>query len=81
MKREFIPAVENEIADSLPRLCPVSDRTEINTEIYLNVITETEEINAPVEPRTLNDEIFHKLSKVHNPFVGHLGVERTIKKY
>ena len=49
---------------------------------YLNLMQElhmdTETLVALVQPPTLSDKIHGKLSKVHNSFVGHLGVERTL---
>ena len=93
MKREYIKGDDNEISDSLSRLCAVSDKTqyltlleenEVNTDEYLNVINETtllqETMGALAEPRILNDETFNILTKVHNSYVGHLGVERTLKR-
>ena len=93
MKREYIKGDDNEISDSLSRLCAVSDKTqyltlieekEVNTDDYLNLIHETLILNATLgalaEPRILNYGAFNILTKVHNSYIGHLGVERTLKR-
>ena len=80
-------------ASILSTLCEISDSTEYLSLIeeydmapkpteYLNLMHEThidtETLSALAQPPTLSNEIYEKLSKVHNSFVGHLGVERTL---
>ena len=93
IRKEYIKGSENEISDTFSRLCSVSDKNEyihplmeenIETE-YLGICQEFDkntEYIAPVEEeaRSLSTEVYKLMSKVHNSIVGHLGVERTIKK-
>jgi hypothetical protein len=92
IKRDYIKGSDNEVSDSFSRLCAVSDRDEyihplveecIHEE-YLGICVEMdiepEHIAPMIEPCELSRDIFKRISKVHNSIVGHLGVERTIKK-
>jgi len=80
-------------ANILSHLCEISDSTEYLSLIeeydmapqpteYLNLMLEqhidTETLLALAQPPSLSNEIYEKLSKVHNSYVGHLGVERTL---
>ena len=91
----YIKGEDNEISDSLSRLCAVSDSTEYLTmleehdvapaqNLYLNLLQERtpsdEELAILVQPRTLSPETIQKIKNVHNSVVGHLGVERTMYK-
>jgi hypothetical protein len=91
----YIKGEDNEISDSLSRLCAVSDSNEYLTmleehdvapaqNLYLNLLVErtpsNEELALLVQPRTLSTETYKIIEKVHNYVVGHLGVERTMYK-
>ena len=81
-----------DIAHQLSQLCEVSDSNEYLTLLeeydlapaateYLNLLKKTEQedtLAAVAENPTLINDIFNKLSKVHNSQVGHLGIERTL---
>jgi hypothetical protein len=60
-----IAGIKNEIADSMSRLCPVTEQ-EIE---YYNTLEELE----------IPDEHYRTIGKVHNTTQGHFGVETTIK--
>jgi hypothetical protein len=91
----YIKGEDNEVSDSLSRLCAVSDSTEYLTmleeyevakvpELYLNLLQERTpsdgELALLVQPRTLSSETYKTIANVHNSKVGHLGVERTMYK-
>ena len=80
-------------AHKLSTMCEVSDTSEYLTMIeeynaapkpteYLNlmheVVLEEEELAVLAQLPRLSNDIYSKLSKVHNSTVGHLGVERTL---
>ena len=81
-----------DIAHDLAHLCEVSDSTEYLTFLeeyqeapvateYLNLVKEIEQddiLAAVAEIPTLSQEIYDRLSMVHNSKVGHLGMERTL---
>ena len=75
-KLEFVPGVENTIADTLSRLCPNltlvdPDRVDELTPTILSTITEGETSEA-LERVTI--------ATCHNELVGHGGIERTVTK-
>ena len=92
--KEYLEGVKNVVTDDFSRLCEVSDKTEYLTVLeeldsplateYLNLITESikteEELALLIQPRVLPRDIYNKLIKIHNSYVGHLGVERTLFK-
>jgi transposase InsO family protein len=75
-KIEFISGVENEIADSMSRLCRnnmLANKDEYSSkEIYVASIIE--------KFTKLTNHQYKTIGKVHNSTVGHYGLERTLKR-
>ena len=72
---EFIPGVENDIADSLSHLCRnniVDSPQEYSEEHILSAIS------ASTKP---NESQIAKIDRLHNSKVGHFGLERTLKRF
>ena len=70
---EFIPGVENDIADAMSRLCRNSmddSPQEYSEEHILSAIS------ASTKP---NESQIAKIGRLHNSIVGHFGFERTLK--
>ena len=92
-EKRYIKGEHNVVTDTFSRLCE-RDNTEFLTLLeeldgplsieYLNLMHEpfrsTEEIALLVTPKELSVHIYEKLHKIHNSYVGHLGVERTFAK-
>ena len=90
--KKYIKGSENEISDSLSRLCSISDPNEYihptyereNQGEYINLLEDTsycdEELALVAEPQQLSTTVYETISKVHNSVIGHLGVERTLQK-
>ena len=81
----YIKGEDNEVSDSLSRLCAVSDSNEYLTmleehdvaqaqNLYLNLLEERtpsdEELALLVQPRTLSPDTIQKIKNVHNSVVG-----------
>ena len=81
---EHIPGKDNVVADALSRMVKkprykdkqVEEVNDSNT--YDHIYTIDEEVLRDVSYFRLEDDIYDKLSKVHNSIVGHHGVERMI---
>ena len=74
-KIEFIKGVDNGIADSMSRLCRngMLDHPEEHSH--------TDALAASIIPKIkLTKVIYKKIAFVHNSKVGHLGLERTVKR-
>ena len=74
-KIEFIKGVDNDIADSMSRLCRngMLDHPE--------EFPHTDALAASIIPKIkLTKVIYSKIAFVHNSKVGHFGLERTIKR-
>ena len=72
---EFIPGVDNNIADAMSRLCRnnmVDEPKEYTEEHILSAISAS---NKP------NKIQYSKISKLHNSQVGHFGLERTLRRF
>ena len=68
-KIEFVPGIDNNIADAMSRLC-INNKPEIPTAV----------LSAIDGPYVINNENYTKIQSVHNSMVGHGGVERTLRK-
>ena len=75
---------ENTVADAFSRLCDISDHERFLTAIEFLCSDESvnknthhrEELNAlNVNLRLIPNDVYNRISAVHNSFVGHLGVE------
>ena len=74
-KIEFISGVENNIADSMSRLCRnnmVDAPSEYSEEYILS--------SSIIEKFKLTTDQYEKIGKVHNSEVGHFGLDRTLKR-
>jgi hypothetical protein len=74
-KIEFIPGVNNDIADSMSRLCRnnmIDFPQEFTPEIIMSANI--------IEKFKLTREQYNTISKVRNSQVGHFGLERTLKR-
>ena len=72
---KFIPGVDNDIADSLSRLCRnnmVDSPQEYSEEQILSAIL------ASTKP---NESQIAKIGMMQNSIVGHFGLERTLKRF
>ena len=72
---EFIPGVDNNIADAMSRLCRnkmIDSPTEFSEEHILSVISESSKPDK---------QQYAKIGKMHNSFVDHFGLERTLKRF
>ena len=72
---EFIPGVDNNIADAMSRLCRnnmIDSPTEFSEVHIFSVITES------FKP---DKQQYSKIGRMHNSFVGHFGLERTLKRF
>ena len=70
---EFIPDVDNNIADAMSRLCRnnmIDSPTEFSEENILSAISQSSK---------LDKQKYTNIGKMHNSFVGHFGLERTLK--
>ena len=74
-KIEFIKGVDNDIADSMSRLCRnnmIDSPKECSADMTLA---------AAIIPKIqLTDMQYNAISSVHNSMVGHLGLARTMKR-
>ena len=75
---EFIPGVDNNIADAMSRLCRnnMIDQPREYSEKYI-----LSSIMIEKHGRKPNDEQYRKIGKMHNSKVGHFGLERTLKRF
>ena len=75
-KIEFIAGSDNDIADSMSRLCRNnmidSPREYSEEHIYSSSI---------IEKFRLSPLVYKKIGKMHNSIVGHFGLERTLKRF
>ena len=72
---EFIPGVDNNIADAMSRLCRnnmVDEHKEYTEEHILSAIS------ASTKPNKVQ---YSKISKLHSSVVGHFGLERTLRRF
>ena len=72
---EFIPGVDNNIADAMSRLCRnnmVDEPKEYTKEHILSAIS------ASTKPNKIQ---YSKISKLQNSKVGHFGLERTLRRF
>ena len=81
---------ENTVADAFSRLCDVSDREQYLTaleeyickddSIYRNTQCrgELNALNENLKP--IPNDVYNRIRAVHNSVVGHLGVERTMRR-
>ena len=74
---EFVPGVENAIADAMSRLCP-NLMTDTSTDVDTSRNIETLSAIMAVTPVPLEERDI--IASCHNHVVGHGGVERTILK-
>ena len=74
-KIEYIPGPNNDIADSMSRLCR-NNMFDFPQEYTPDAIMSANII----EKFKLTREQYNTISKVHNSQVGHFGLERTLKR-
>ena len=70
---EFIPGVDDDIADSLSRLCcndVIDSPEEYSPEYILSALH--------IESYKLSPSQYSKIGMLHNTVVGHYGLERTL---
>jgi hypothetical protein len=77
---EYIPGDQNEVADSLSRLCPNLMTSPANTLSTSGLTHPSNTLSAIIPDREIPDEYYDAIRKCHNSIVGHGGVERTVKK-
>ena len=73
---EFIPGVDNDIADSLSRLCRnnmIDSPKEYSPEYILSALH--------IESYEPSSSQYSKIGMMHNSIVGHFGLERTLKRF
>ena len=73
---EFIPGVDNDFADSLSRLCRnnmIDSPKEYSPEYILSALH--------IESYKPSPSQYSKIGMMHNPIVGHFGLERTLKRF
>ena len=73
---EFIPGIDNNIADSLSRLCRnnmIDSPKEYSKEYILSALS--------IESHKPSALQYSKIGKLHNSNVGHFGLERTLKRF
>ena len=73
---EFVPGVDNDIADSLSRLCRnnmIDSPKEYSPEYILSALH--------IESYEPSSSKYTKIGKMHNSIVGHFGLERTLKHF
>ena len=73
---EFIPGVDNDIADSLSRLCRnhmIDSPKEYSPEYILSALH--------IESYKPSPSQYTKIGMMHNTVVGHYGLERTLKRF
>ena len=73
---EFIPGVDNDIADSLSRLCRnniIDSPKEYSPEYILSALH--------IESYKPSPSQYSKIGMLHNTAVGHYGLERTLKRF
>ena len=73
---EFIPGVDNDIADSLSRLCRnnmIDSPKEYSPEYILSALH--------IESYKPSPPQHSKIGMLHNTVVGHYGLERTPKRF
>ena len=73
---EFIPGVDNDIADSLSRLCR-NNMIDLPKEYSPEYILSALHIES-YEPSSTQ---YTKIGMMHNSIVGHFGLERTLKRF
>ena len=74
--QEFIPSVDNDIADSLSRLCRnnmIDSPKEYSPEYFLSVLH--------IESYQPSPSQYSKIGMLHNTVVGHFGLELTFKHF
>ena len=74
-KIEYIPGANNDIADSMSRLCR-NNMVDFPQEYTPDAIMSANTI----EKFKLTRDQYNTISKVHNSQVGHFGLERTLKR-
>ena len=73
---EFIPGVDNDIADFLSRLCrnsTIDSPKEYSPECILSALH--------IESCKPSPSQYSKIGMLHNTVVGHYGLERTLKRF
>ena len=73
---EFMPGVDNDIADSLSRLCRnnmIDSPNEYSPEYILSALH--------IESYKSSPSQYSKIDMLHNTVVGHYGFERTLKRF
>ena len=73
---EFIPGVDNDIADSFSRLCRnnmIDSPKEYSPEYILSALH--------IESYKPSPSQYTKIGMLHNTVVGHYGLERTLKRF
>ena len=73
---EFIPGVDNDIADSLSRLCrnnTIDSPKEYSLQCILSALH--------IESYKLSPSQYSKIGMLLNTVVGHYGLERTLKRF
>ena len=73
---EFIPGVDNDIADSFSHLCrnnTIDSPKEYSREYILSALQ--------IESYEPSSSQYSKIGMMHNPTVGHFGLERTLKRF
>ena len=73
---EFIPGVDNDIADSLSRLCRnnmIDSPKEYSPEHILSALH--------IESYKPSPSQYSKIGMLHNTVVGHYGLERALKRF
>ena len=73
---EFIPGVDNDIADSVSRLCrnnKIDSPKEYSPEYILSALH--------IESYEPSSSQYSKIGMMHDSIVGHFGLERTLKRF
>ena len=73
---EFIPGVDEDIADSLSRLCRnnrIDSPEEYSPEYILSALH--------IESHKPSPSQYFKIGMLHKTVVGHYGLERTLKRF
>ena len=78
---EFVPGRENDVADTLSRLCPnLKLPTPSSVSTVIDIATPIHTLSAIVPDRDISADNFATIAQCHNAVQGHGGVERTLSK-
>jgi hypothetical protein len=75
---EYLKGLENDVADSLSRLCDDDDTLDDTALLPAEALNNTSITQQ--QPFSVSKKLFKLISSVHNTLQGHFGVELTVKK-